>query len=186
MSLGEQAALETAVMNAIRAQLGYSNAQCARTPMGQPEPRCGNVFVSVWSHGGIGAKSKMYYEAIFGVSVTVTIRFTQPWDRWVQHYDDLSQRVHAIHILIHTDIYNYSICRQADLLANFRPSGVPDLVRPAGFVEALWFQGADDRQTQGPDWFHANIESPGKTDVGVSQELRFGGARRVQALATMT
>jgi hypothetical protein len=187
--LGEQAALETALMTAIRSQLGYVNSQCARTHKGQPEPRCGNYFVSVWSPKRIDSNAstrKTALDLTYYVNATVTVRFTQPWDRWVIHDDDLAARGRAIIALGHQDIYNYAIVRAANILAGYRTSSRPDGVTPVGFCEALWFQGADDMEEQGPDWFHAALDSSASDAVGVSQTLRFGGARRVQALKTMS
>jgi len=180
MALQPQAALETAVRNAIRTSLEYPDAQCQRTHAGMPHPRAGNVFVSVWYDGQRDSEMRTCLNEVFGVYVTVTVRAVQPFDRWVIHRDDLEARLNAIKALLHADSYNFAISRAAAVLAEFDGTG-----QAVGFREALWFRGFDAVQEVGPDWFSASIDGP-NVPVGLAQRARFGGARRVQALATMS
>jgi len=189
--LQPQAALETAVLNALLAQapagLEYPASQCKRMYDGQPPPKAGNVFVSVWydaQRGSLGQRT--YLGELFGVYITLTLRFVLPFDRWVQHRDDMEARANAIKVLICQDTWNYSIINAANTLAGFRNSGTGSTQAPVGWCEALVFQGFDPIQDVGPDWFHAHVEHAAERNVGIAQRIKFGMAKRIQAILTAT
>jgi hypothetical protein len=179
---GPQQVLEQAVVNALRAAEipGLPEKAIDRTFAGQPHPRAGNRFAAVWSGGGRRSQLKTCSDEVFSVSVTVTVRCVQPADRWVLHRDELEVLVNTIRALIHQDIYNNSISNAANVLANYNQADTP-----VGFYEGLWCQSIEDVRDVGPDWFHAHVDSPG-TNVGMSQRIVFGGARRTQNIPTMT
>ena len=189
--LQAQAALETAVVNALLAAppagLESPSAQCARMYNGQPPPKCGNVFLSVWYDGQRGTDNqRTKLTELFGVYITLTLRFVLPFDRWLRHRDDMEARMNAIKVLICQDTWNYSIINAANTLAGFRSSGTGDTTKPVGWAEALVFQGFDAIQEVGPDWFHARVEHATEKDVGIAQRIKFGMARRVQYIQTAT
>lgn len=164
-----QEALEKAVVASIQNDLGWTGASSfvARTFDGEPHPRCGQIFVSVWSDNSQGSHSRDMLERDFKVFVTVTVRLSFPPDRWIEHRDDLSDRTERIIGLIHKDLSAYAVSNAAAVFYT------PD---DAGhFIEALGFVGADAIKTVGPDWFKAVPESG---QCGIAQTLRFGGNRR--------
>ncbi len=182
--LEPQDALEAAVVNVILASGApgggeYPVSQVKQMFDGQPEPRAGNIFISVWHDGRRASEMRTCLNEVFGVYVTLTIRCTQPFDRWLLHRQDLEKRLNTIRALIHRDSLNFFICRAAAALAGYDGTG-----QPVGFREALAFDGFDPIEVQGPSWFSA--EPDDARGVGLSQRARFGKARRVQALATMS
>ena len=120
---------------------------------------------------------------VFGVVVTVTVRFVQPFDRWVKHRDDLEARCNAIRALVHSDQYDFRTTRLANQLAGFDSFANRSRSAPIGFREALMFEGLDPIQAVGPAWFKAELEGAA-LEVGAAQTIRFGKSRRVQALVT--
>lgn len=185
MALQPQAALEQAVANALLASgqpngSGYPESMCGRMFDGEPPARCGNIYVSVWYDGQRGSDMRTCLDEHFGVYVTLSIRFTQPWDRIIIHRDDMECRANRIRALIHSDSLDFNISRAAGVLAGFDGAG-----QAVGFREALSFGGFDGIQPVGPDWFHAHPDSQ-VAQVGIAQRIRFGKSRRVQALATMS
>lgn len=182
--LEPQDALEAAVVAAIIARGApgggeYPPSQVRQMFDGTPEPRCGSVFISVWYDGQRGSQSRTALDEIFGVYVTLTIRCTQPFDRWLTHRQDLERRCNAIRALIHRDSLDFSICRAAAKLAGYDGAN-----QPTGYREALAFDGMDRVEAKGPDHFSA--EADDARAVGLAQRIRFGKARRVQAMLTMS
>ncbi|MDE2097162.1 MAG: hypothetical protein KGL39_07940 [Patescibacteria group bacterium] len=181
--LEPQAALETAVRDLIRSQLSYREADCDRMFDDEPPPRCGKVFASVWSDGNRTSDMMTCLNEVLGVNVTVTVRFVQPADRWVKHRDDLEARCNAIRALIHADQYDFRVLRLANQLAGFDSFVGRSSAAAVGFREALMFERFDPVRKVGPDWFKAELDAP-SVEVGAAQTIRFGKARRVQALVT--
>lgn len=186
-----QAALEEAVAAAIRTSAppsglnGYNGLNlCRRMYDGKPPPLMGQYFVSVWSDNSRQnqAGARDYVDHLFPVFVTVTMRFTQPPDRWVEHRDELEKRVHGIEALIHGGNPGYTYMRAAEALADFTHSAA-DTTRRVGWIEALMSEGFDPIQPVGAEWLRAT--SPTSLECGVAQRIRFGKARRIQASATM-
>lgn len=180
MPLDPQAALEQACVNAIKTSLSYAAKDCQRCFDGQPPPLCGPVFCSVWHDNSRTCNSRGdALDEQFGVYVTLTIRTVQPYDRLVQHRDDMERRMNAIRALIHKDSLNFSISNAAAVLADL-DSGAS---RPIGFREGLAFERFDAIQLVGGSWFRAD---PSSTECGLAQTARFGKSRRVQRTATAT
>lgn len=191
MPVEPQAALEQAVVNLMQASTGsgglaYPSASCRRMLDGQPPPLCGLWFVSVWSDNRIDAGPVMQtaLDRYFSVSVTITVRLVQPFDRWLAHRDELAVKANDIVALVHEDRLNHVICNAANTLAGYRASGSPNGTSVVGFCESLVFDGADAIQDVGPDWFHASLEQ-GERNCGLAQRLRFGRCRHIQALGNM-
>ena len=180
MALEPQAALEQAVLAAIQAApLGgftWTSYNSGRTFDGEPPPRCGNYWLSIWSRGDRTSEAKTSLNEMFKVFATLTIRATQPYDRLLAHRDDLEAKLNRISALIHQDVWSYTVSRAADTLASLDGSG-----QPVGYREGLMFEGYDPVELKGGAWFHAD---PAKTEVGLAQTARFGKCRRVRAVVT--
>jgi hypothetical protein len=189
VTLGSQAALEEATAAAIRAQLGYTVAQCRRTFDAQPYPVCGKVFVAVWGDGRRGnGERRPNLDMVFAVNVTLTVRAEQPFDRWVGQRDDMEARLNAIVACVHADATDFRIANAANDLAGFRRSGDTSRAATAavGFCEGLCWEGTEAVQRCYADWFHADPESPAAAErnMGFAQTARFGRARRLRAALT--
>ncbi len=186
MAMEPGEALETAVRNAIRTSLAYQDSFCDCTFDGQPPPRCGPIYVSVWSDGATqpGPSVSTCLDEYHSVFITVTVRTVQPFDRLILHRRDLEQRINAIRALIARDRRDFSICNAANLLASYRSSGAPDSVHQPGFCESLLYQGKDRVEIKGPDWTHGDIEKATNRDCALAQTVRFGRCRRIQGFDT--
>jgi len=172
-TLRPQAALETAVLNALVAQLEYTaGSQVDRTFDERPAPRCGQFFVSVWAPGRRDSQSRVALDEVHQVFVTVTVRAKWPFDRSVAQRDQLEGLLDDIRAVIHQDPYNANIMAQANSLAGYDTAEALDV----GFVEGLAFLGLDDWQLVGGDWFHAQNAK----ECGIKQTARFGQARHIQ------
>jgi hypothetical protein len=185
VTLEPQDALERAVCDAILAGGApgggeYPQSQVKQMFDGQPEPRMGQRFISVWHDGRRRSEMRTCLNEVFEVHVTLTVRCTQPFDRWLIHRQDMERRLNAIAALIHADSLDFRISRAASRLAGYDGPG-----QPVGFREALAFDGFDPIEVQGPSWFAAEAEAS-RVDEGLSQRARFRMSRRVQALATMS
>ncbi len=181
MSLEPQAALEAAVAGAIiAADLGYDATTCGRCFDGMPPPRSGLSFVAVWA-GGRRTTGKGRLTALdqyMGVSVTVTIRTVQPFDRKVKHRDELEARMNAIVALVHRDSLDFSIRNAANVLAGYRNPASNVFDAPVGFCEALGWESTEDVRTVDGSWFWAGA-NPSK-ESGITQTAHFRGARHIQ------
>lgn len=191
MPLEPQAAIESAVTTllttaVIGGGLGWDTKFCKRMLDGQPPPLCGPWFASVWHDGSrqAGPTGNVNLDEIHAFSVTVTVRLVQPFDRWVQHRDELETKVNDLRALIFTDRLNHVIINAANTLAGFRAANVPDGTNWVGFCEALKWESCEPIQEVGPEWFHANVDQ-GDRNCGLAQRVRFKGPRRVQTLANM-
>ena len=185
-----QAALEKACVNLMLASpsaggLGYGEMFCKRMFDGQPPSLCGQWFASVWSPGSVraGPSVSTSLDQYRPLMVTITVRFTKPFDQWLTHRDFLEQKANDVVALIHRDSLNRVITNAANILANYRPSNAPDGVRAIGFVEGLQWEDTGAIVDQGPQWFHAKADDV--TAVGISQDIRFGKSRRIQNKANM-
>ena len=181
MALEPQAALETAVRDAIRTTLGVSRAMCDRMFDGRPPPSCGPIFVAVWSGGrrSQGKAGRTALDQMFTVAVTITARINRPFDRQVIHRDEIEKRMNAIVALIHLDTWNQSVINASNTLAAYRASN-PGGILPVGFSEALAWESTEDvRQVDG-SWFMAEPEKL----AGIAQTAHFAKARHIQAIAT--
>lgn len=173
-----QAALEQAVVDLLRAQLSLAERDCARTFDDRPHPRAGGVFYAVWSGGGheAGRGLGTSLDRLFEVNLTITVRCSLPFDRWLEHRDDLESRLDAVVARVNADRTTFAIVNQANTLAGYRPSN-PAGPRTVGFCEGLRWERTEDVQEVGPDWFGAH----GAKSQGLAQTARFGHARHVQS-----
>ncbi len=172
MPLESQAALETAVCDALRTSLSYRNEQCRRTFDGRPWPSAGDSFLAVWSGGGRDSfrEQDNHLDEEFRFSLTLTLRTGKyPFDRMVEPRDDLEQRFNRIVELLHTDTFGWSVLRAANALAGFDGSG-----QPIGFRRAMRWLGTEDVQEQSGKWFNAQ----GDKTCGLSQTCHFGRVLR--------
>jgi hypothetical protein len=182
--LQPQAALETAVRDAIRVQLGYNVQNCDRTFDDTPHPRAGMFFVAVWSPGGRtnGKGRRVALDQIHNVKVTVFARINRPFDRLVQHRDEVEARMNAIVALVHRDSLDHALIAAANVLAGYRPAYTvtpPEPTHPVGFVEALAWERTEDIELVGGE----ALGLTGK-EAALSQTASFGSARRVQSQGT--
>lgn len=161
--------------------LKYTEKNCARMINGQPAPRCGMVFVSVWSPGDVAAGNastgdpRAAFQESMRVNVTVTRRLEGPWDRWVKHRDELKGRCRQIAKLVQRDVIDYSVTNIAKAMLGEAVS--------YGWIEPLTYLGTDAAQIQGPQWFNAVIDTEGQVDIrdnGVSMTVRFGNGLRIE------
>jgi hypothetical protein len=178
----------SALLNAVRDRLrtdtgsgglGYTAANCARTPDGRPAPRAGKVFVAVHK-GGRTQDAIESLEEEYAVLVTVTVRVDGPWDRigslqLEKATEGLDDRIDAIRADLTR--HQYAVMNAANTSLNAVET-VEDGTRN-GFVEPLWFLGESTDQLVGSDWFHG---APADKDVGVAATLRFGKARMIQPI----
>lgn len=177
--LQPQAALETAVRDALKAALSLTDRDCGRTFNGQPPPACGQRYLAVWSPAGRDSQSRTSLDEVFKVHVTVTIRATgTTYDRWLRHRDDLEKLLNQARAAVHLDVLDHRISRAANALAGLDS---PAATAHVGFREALAYVGLDDWQVVTGRWFQAAQEDL----AGLAQTLRFSKSRRVQALANM-
>lgn len=186
-----QAALETAVLNALKnsSHTCIRNAQIARMCDGRPRPVCGNVFISVWSDGSRNGdvQRRTMLPEIMGVKVTATVRFLVPFDRRVKHRDDLEEILNRVVEVVHKDLYDHAILNAANDLASLEAPD-PASQLPAGLVEALTFMNYEPVMEVGPDWFFTNMEVQGfsEKDFGLAQTVNFGQAARYRSLSAIS
>ena len=181
-----------ALLTAVRAQLN-TDLVFPSTPTtkyldiqlnGQPPANAGQEYISIhstsWSFGN-SRDQHMGLDELFGLAVTVTHRTGQiPDDKLLpgaflgaQHglAYSLEQRARQVLVSIHKN--RYTIQQVANALTNTE-----------GFIEPLLFADADPAPTpRGPDWFLSQSET--HYDYGLSLELRFRPARRMQQHSTM-
>lgn len=181
-ALEPQAALEQAVLEAIGAQLSYSAEQSGRTFDGRPPARAGGVWVAVWGTGRRtpGKAMGTALDQVLDVMVTVSIRLSLPFDRWVRHRDDLEARLNAIIAVVNRDRRDFSIARAANVLAGYRTASQVG-ASTVGFCEGLRWEETQAGREVGGEWFAAGGQG---NKQGWAQTARFGGARHLQASAT--
>lgn len=157
---------------------------------GRPPPRCGGVFVAV--HGGLArpgdANDRNLFE-LFGFSVTLTMRVTVPLDRVgdqqiasnvalvpLGQRQGFNARVERLRAFLHM---NWKI---TVMLGQQPPSANDNLAAWStgtvyGFVEPARYRPSEAPRLVGGEWFAAE---PDAEDVGIVEELRFDGAKRLQ------
>lgn len=183
-------ALLYAVRDTIRKYgTGYDQATCDIMVDGEPAPRCGNYFASV--HGGrVSNDSVRNLDERYGFSVTLTMRVTVPLDRAGSQQVALNMalvpeaqrrgfdaKMEQLRALLHAN------WRMTVLTGQLPPSANDNLSAWAtgtvyGFVEPATYRGPDGPpHLVGGEWFAVE---PDAEDIGIVQELRFDGARRMQ------
>jgi hypothetical protein len=187
-------ALCLAAVDLIREALGYRPAECEFMPDGMPPASCGRFFVAVF-RGGQSSADRNSLDRAFELGVTVTVRLGGPPDRsgrvdlLREAQDGLEDRCEELIALLHM---SESLRARANehLLSQPAPRVARGVGTVYGFSEPPGFQGDSGEPTrQGPEWFSASPASEGQRGApapsGYSQELRFGGARRLQDIATL-
>jgi len=183
MPLEPQAAIETAVLNTIRAIPGdgYGAHNCDRMMNGEPPPACGAVWVSVWHDLSRRSNSDTCLDEVYGCYVTITLRSTVvPWAKRGPLKDELERRANRIRAAVHVDCLVNRIQREASALMAADGEG-----QKVGFRERLKFENFESLQEGGIQWFKGDVEKPTAADAGLALTVRFGGLRLIQALATM-
>lgn len=182
MPLPPQAALETAVLNAIRTAIPSYVARNSGRQKGPRPPASaptGELWLSVWHDGSLPASPRGALDLVHGVNVTLSVRVHLPPDRDVAHRDELHARVAAVVALVHKDHRDFSIVNAAAVLADFDTGPT----KPIGWREGLHFAGVDPVQEVGGEWYGAD---PAEPLAALAQTARFTGARRIQATGTAT
>jgi hypothetical protein len=175
LPLPPNAALEAAAVEMLRAKLGYKANECDRTHDGRPGARGGQLFVGVWSDGQRSSGSRVALDERFGIAATVTIQIVEPDDRAWQARDRMEREVNRVRAVLHGDTWGHELRRRANELAGLGDAAT----RNVGFCEALYLLGIDAWQDRGGDWFLGRGDR-----AGVSQTIRLGGARLIQAVPT--
>jgi len=154
-------------------------------PDGHPPPWGGDWFVAV-HQGGQGNDMMNALDERYDFRVTLSARLTVPPDRAgdtllaqkLVEEKGFNRKAHRLKTYLHMSWGLLQEANQYLLDAN------PDADEVYGFCEPAHFSpgGADDPQLVGGEWFGGD---PGTTDCcGLVQELRFEGARRLQAPGT--
>ncbi len=178
--------------------MNYDHASCEITEDGRPPPRCGNVFAAV--HGGVssgenissrstGGTNIRNLDEAFRFSVTLTMRVTVPLDRVgdqqiarnlalvpLAQRQGFNAKVEQLRAFLHM---NWAI---TVLTGQTPPSANDNLAAWAtgtvyGFVEPARYEPGETVKLVGGEHFGADPEAD---DIGITTELRFYGARRLQ------
>jgi hypothetical protein len=159
---------------------------------GKPKQMCGKWFVSV--HGGSSTSTMMNaLNEYFGYSVTLTMRITEPLDRFgsvilasqlartLAKETGFNAKAEQLRAFLHM---NWGILQDANTnLVNFLPGGNTVY----GFSEPAHYAGREEASFQLPDWFGApppETQAEFEKNIGLKSELKFEGARRLQAIAS--
>jgi hypothetical protein len=179
-----------ACRDAIRSSpFGYGSASlCEVMTDGHPPPVCGDWFAAV--HQGASTSNMMNaLDEYFGFNVTLTRRVTVAWDRFgnlvlasklartLAKETGFNARAEQLRSFLHM---NWGILQDANTnLVNF----LPNSNQVYGFCEPAHFAGMEQPQFVLADWFSA--ETPElASQLGIKAELRFEGARRLQAIGS--
>lgn len=163
--------------------LAYPSAVCEVQLGPEPPPVCGEKFVSI-HEGSWQAEDIEGLSETFGLDVTVTFRVAKvPEDRQGTNAlvgptgASLDEECRKIVACIHLDKGGDAVLNAANTLLGGTVNG---------FCEPPRFRGADIPRLRGPDWFGAEDVSSGRIqNMGLSQTLHFGGAKRVQTIESM-
>lgn len=170
--------------------LGYRKGiECEVMFDGQPPVSMpGDFFVAVHPGEWIGRDAEALDE-LYGVNITVTLRVTKfPQDRIGINalVGDPGQRLDRLLEAIRAKLHKDPGPRSATNSNHYPVLALANAIIGAGdngFVEPLVFRGADPPQPRGPDWFLADVNVETRLPpIGLSQTMRFGGARRLQVI----
>jgi hypothetical protein len=166
-------ALLLAVRDRLRAALSLGAHECEVQPDGYPHPAAGEVFYAVHP-GYVNQDLDTCMDESYEVKVTITAKTGQaPLDRWGTRILTLAStglyaRAEAVRALLHM---NETVRASANTTIGAQDNG---------FTETLRYRGMGPPTPRGPEWFSAEDESV--PPAGLSLELTFGGARRVQVI----
>lgn len=174
-------AVEQAILDPTT-KLGYDKRFCAIMPDEKPQPRCDDVFISIYE-GPISSGSVNSLDERFAFNLCLTMRVTVPLDRIgdallarrLAKKVGFNARSQVLKTFLHQ---NWSVLGIANnLLIELNP----DATLIYGFVEPARFAGMDRPVLVGGDHFQAD---PQNQDTGLKAELRFEGARRMQPIGS--
>jgi hypothetical protein len=155
---------------------------------GQPPPGFGgppgSAFVAVHK----GPRSNDCQNSLderYGVKVTLTMRYSGPFDRTGQTaldalgngLEDIADNLRAF---VHMNYLQIFAAANTYIQLAATTAGLSSVY---GFCEPLMFQGDDEPSFKGSEWFHG---APGASECGVAMTLRFGNMRLLQPLANMS
>lgn len=163
-----------ACFNDLTVTLGRNIRRAIR---GQPMPKAGQWFIGIDGDGFSNQDHRPQgLDETYGILVVVTFRMDYaPDDRKAnqltldEHLDDTVDRVRRY---LHGD---YTTLATANTTIGASANG---------FVEPLSFLSASRAIEKGPEWFWSEADQDGP--AGVAVEMRFGGARRIQLLGSVT
>lgn len=172
-------ALLIAVRDQLREKVTLSPDDVRVQPGPEPIPTMGDTFISVYGSGwnaGISDPNRGIDE-VFGVACAVTSRMSaNPIDRvgeeiYIKGITGLEATCRKIVANVHQNI---DVFTEANLL----------ITGDDKFVEFLRWSSTDPSpKTVGADWFFSSDTT--NPDYGLVMEVRFVGARRVQAIANI-
>lgn len=185
-------ALLFSVRDGIRSQpFGYgSESLCDIQDDGHPPAQCGNIYVAV-HEGQSRSTARRNLDEYFAFSITLTMRVSVPLDRignqllasklartWGKGQPSFNARMEQLRGFLHmnwpiTVLQNQTPPSANDNIANWTQGGAV-----YGFIEPAGYTGRDKPELVGGEWFGA---APDAQDAGIKCELRFDGARRMQA-----
>lgn len=169
--------------------LAYGDKDSGNTLNGRPNPNSGDWFVSV-HRGGLSGEQDLSLQEASSLKITISRRSNGFYDAigpvLLEPSEGLDDRMDAI-IAMMTN-YQDAVRTAANQLikgtAEYNALHPEVAVTVNGYVENLRFMGGDDDVTprQGSWWAAEATE----TNAGVSVTLRFGLARRIQAIGSAT
>lgn len=177
-------ALLLAVRDQLRALppvgLGYLPRECEVMYDGRPPPRAGAWFAAVHRGRRSGQLHSECLDYELEFFVTVTARVNVPVDRLgaalYEASEKLDDRVDAIVALVQRQGVAILTAANTLLGSSFDQAG-----QPRGFVERPYYLDDDNGRLVGDEhWWGLATEVP----TGIAHTIRFGGARRVQALSS--
>jgi hypothetical protein len=157
-------------------------------PPGKPKPSCGKWFVAV--HQGSSTSTMMNaLNEYFNYSVTLTMRITEPLDRFgsvilasqlartLAKETGFNAKADQLRAFLHM---NWGILQDAN---TFLVNAFPGANTVYGFSEPAHFTGEITPEFALADWFDAETTELA-SQLGLKAELKFEGARRLQAIAS--
>jgi hypothetical protein len=175
-------ALLRATKSSLQTLLSLTDTGVDIQPDPQPPPFLGEQFITVhpisW---GIGDTNEVMYglDEVFGIGVTVTQKTGKvPRQKWgTNTYTLTTTGLEAICNRIKVNIHqNYTLLTAANAL----------LTGGDIFIEPLRFQGADSEpQPRTGEWLWSDDPGTMESILALSVTLRFGGARRMQAVGNI-
>lgn len=182
------ALLDAVVQAILEANLRYDARTCGKTfPDGSPPPVAGDIYVGV-HQGTSQSTADNSLDERLGFSVTITMRATNmPYDRIPDQLIaktrlaqklatelGLDSRADQLRALLHM---NWAVIGRAN---NNLIASLQGVTAVYGFCEPARFRNMEVPVLKGGEWWQAEEGEA----IGVKSELRFEGARRLQAIGT--